>query len=66
VRKAILLSPRTETYELALADIELKARDYASALSLLHALKNSHNPDISKQAENVLSSEVAQSQAGER
>lgn len=66
VRKAILLSPRTETYELALADIELKARDYASALSLLHALKNSHNPDISKQAEFVLSSEIAQAQAGER
>jgi tetratricopeptide (TPR) repeat protein len=66
VRKAILLSPRTEAYELALADIELKARDYASALSLLHALKNSRNPDVSRQAEYVLSSEVARAQAGER
>ena len=66
VRKAIFLSPRTETYELVLADIELKKRDYGPALSLLHALKNSRNPDISKQAEYVLSSDVAQAQAGER
>ncbi len=64
-RKAVSLSPRSENYELALADIELRKRDYAPALALLQTLKNSNNPDISKQAEYFLSSKAAQPQDGE-
>jgi tetratricopeptide (TPR) repeat protein len=56
MRRAIALSPRSESYALALVDIELKRREYAPALRLLQTLKNSHDPEIAKQAEYFLAS----------
>jgi Tfp pilus assembly protein PilF len=58
MRKALSLSPRSEAYELNLADIELKKHEYASALVLLQELKNSDSPEIARQAEYFLTSEV--------
>lgn len=58
MHKAFLLAPRSELYELALADLEMKKHDWAPAVALLHELKSSHNPDVAKQAEYFLSQEV--------
>ena len=60
MRKAFILAPRSEVYELALADLELKKHDWAPAVALLQELKSSHNPDVAKQAEYFLSQEVQQ------
>lgn len=60
MRKAFVLAPRSEIYELGLADLELKKHDYEPAVALLHELKSSHNPDVAKQAEYFLSQEVEQ------
>ena len=60
MRKALVLAPRSEAYELELADLQLKKRDYASAVALLQELKSSHNPDVAKQAEYFLTQEVQQ------
>jgi Flp pilus assembly protein TadD len=57
MRQAIALSPRMESYMLNLADIELKERDYGSALSLLHQLQNSRDPEVVKKAEYFLSAQ---------
>lgn len=57
MRQAIALSPRMESYALNLADIELKERDYGSALSLLHRLQNSRDPEVVKKAEYFLSAQ---------
>jgi hypothetical protein len=65
IREAILLSPRSENYKLMLADIDLKKGDHEPAVALLQELKNSHNPDISKQAEYFLSSEIAAGHSGQ-
>jgi hypothetical protein len=59
MRRAVALSPRTETYKLQLADLELKKREYAPAFALLEELRNSHNPEIARQAEYFLSSDTA-------
>ena len=59
MRKAVSLSPRSEVYKLNLADIELKKQEYAPALALLQELKNSDSPEIAKQAEYFLASNVA-------
>jgi Flp pilus assembly protein TadD len=58
IRKASVLAPRSEIYELALADLEIKKHDWAAAVALLQELKSSHNPDVAKQAEYFLSQEV--------
>jgi Flp pilus assembly protein TadD len=58
MRKAFVLAPRSEVYELALADLELKKHDYTPAVALLQELKSSRNPDVAKQAEYFLSQEV--------
>ena len=58
MRKAFILAPRSEVYELALADLELKKHDWAPAVALLQELKSSHNPDVAKQAEYFLSQQV--------
>jgi hypothetical protein len=58
MRKAFVLAPRSEVYELALADLELKKRDYAPAVALLQELRSSHNPDVARQAEYFLSQEL--------
>lgn len=55
---AVALSPRMESYQLNLADLELRRHDYAPALALLHRLQNSHDPEVVKQAEYFLSSDV--------
>lgn len=60
MRKAFVLAPRSETYELELADLEMKKHDWAPAVALLQELKSSHNPDVAKQAEYFLSQEVQQ------
>jgi hypothetical protein len=60
MRKAFILAPRSEIYELALADLEMKKHDWAPAVALLQELKSSHNPDVAKQAEYFLSQEVQQ------
>jgi Flp pilus assembly protein TadD len=60
MRKAFVLAPRSEIYELALADLEMKKHDWAPAVALLQELKSSHNPDVAKQAEYFLSQEVQQ------
>jgi hypothetical protein len=57
MRQAITLSPRMESYALNLADIELKGRDYGPALSLLHQLQNSRDPEVVKKAEYFLSAQ---------
>jgi Flp pilus assembly protein TadD len=62
MRKAVSLSPRSEAYELNLADIELKKHEYASALALLQELKNSNSPEIAKQAEYFLASNIDKKQ----
>jgi tetratricopeptide (TPR) repeat protein len=62
MRLAVALSPRTDTYKLQLADLELKKREYAPALALLQELRNSHNPEIASQAEYFLSSDTAAKQ----
>ena len=64
MRKAVLLSPRTEAYELNLANIELTRHEYATALTLLRELKRSSNPEISTKAE-YLSSNIANNIAKE-
>jgi hypothetical protein len=51
MRNAISLSPRSEGYELNLADIELTKHEYAPALALLRELKRSSNPEIAERAE---------------
>ena len=51
MRKAVSLSPRSEGYELNLADIELTQHEYATALVLLRELKRSSNPEIAMRAE---------------
>lgn len=56
--KAVTLSPRNEVYKLNLADIELKKQEYAPALALLQELKNSDNPEIARQAEYFLATNV--------
>jgi len=58
MRKAFVLAPRSEIYELALADLEMKKHNWAPAVALLQELKSSHNPDVAKQAEYFLSQEV--------
>jgi len=58
MRHAIALSPRMESYELSLADIELRKHDYAPALALLHQLENSRDPEVVKKAEYFLSSDI--------
>lgn len=60
MRKAFVLAPRSEIYELALADLEMKKHDWAPAVALLQELKSSQNPDVAKQAEYFLSQEVQQ------
>jgi Flp pilus assembly protein TadD len=60
IRKAADLSPRTESYKLNLADIELRERNYAAALGLLQQLENSSNPEIAKEAKIFLSSNTEQ------
>jgi tetratricopeptide (TPR) repeat protein len=60
MRKAFVLAPRSEIYELALADLEIKKHNWAPAVALLQELKSSHNPDVAKQAEYFLSQEVQQ------
>lgn len=60
MRKAFVLAPRSEIYELALADLEMKKHDWAPAVALLQELKSSHNPNVAKQAEYFLSQEVQQ------
>jgi len=62
MRKAVSLSPRSEAYKLNLADIELKKHEYASALVLLQELKNSDSPEIAKQAEYFLTSDLGKKQ----
>jgi tetratricopeptide (TPR) repeat protein len=57
MRQAITLSPRIESYALNLADIELKGRDYGPALSLLHQLQNSRDPEVVKKADYFLSAQ---------
>ena len=47
-----------ESYELSLADLELRKHDYVPALALLHQLENSRDPEIVKRAEYFLSSDV--------
>lgn len=58
MRKAFVLAPRSEVYELALADLELKRHDYTPAVALLQELRSSRNPDVAKQAEYFLAQEV--------
>ena len=58
IRKASVLAPRSEIYELALADLEIKKHHWAAAVALLQELKSSHNPDVAKQGEYFLSQEV--------
>ena len=58
MRHAIALSPRIESYELSLADIELRKHDYVPAFALLHQLENSRDPEVVKKAEYFLSSDV--------
>jgi len=58
MRQAIALSPRMESYELSLADLELRKHDYVPALALLHQLENSRDPEVVKRAEYFLSSDV--------
>jgi len=58
MRRAVSLSPRTERYRLQLADVELKQREYEPALSLLQELRNSHDPEIARQAGYSLSSNL--------
>lgn len=60
MRHAIALSPRIESYELSLADLELRKHDYVPALALLHQLENSGDPEVVKKADCFLSSEVRQ------
>lgn len=60
MRKAFVLAPRSETYELELADLEMEKHDWAPAVALLQELKSSHNPDVAKQAEYFLSQQVQQ------
>jgi tetratricopeptide (TPR) repeat protein len=60
MRQAVRLSPRTENYQLELANLELTERDYGSATALLRQLENSPDPRIAKQAEFALSSNVVQ------
>jgi tetratricopeptide (TPR) repeat protein len=62
MRKAVSLSPRSEGYELNLADIELKRHEYAPALALLRELKNSNSPEIVKQAEYLFASNIDKKQ----
>jgi tetratricopeptide (TPR) repeat protein len=59
MRRAVALSPRTESYALNLANIELQQRDFGPALALLHQLQNSRNPDVVKKAEYFLSAQKA-------
>lgn len=58
MQKAIVLNPRSESYRLELAGIQLKQHDYVPAVALLNELKNSHDPEIAKQAEFFLASDV--------
>jgi len=58
MRQAIALRPRMESYELSLADLELRKHDYVPALGLLHQLENSRDPEVVKRAEYFLSSDV--------
>jgi tetratricopeptide (TPR) repeat protein len=57
MRKAVSLSPRSESYELNLANIELTRHEYGTALALLRKLARSSNPEIAARAE-YLSSNI--------
>jgi tetratricopeptide (TPR) repeat protein len=61
MQTAMALSPRTESYQLDLASIHLKKHEYGPAVALLNDLKNSHDPDIARQAQYFLASEALQS-----
>ena len=63
IRKASALSPRAEAYKLALADAEMKQRNYAPAVALLHQLSKSHDPEIAREAESFLSANTPQTAA---
>ena len=54
INRALTLSPRAEGYRLDLAGLELKQHDFASALDLLEKLKNSRDPQVARQADQVL------------
>jgi tetratricopeptide (TPR) repeat protein len=64
MRQAVTLSPRTESYELTLADLELREHDYVPAMALLHQLQNSHDPEVVRKAEYFLSSQVREAGSG--
>jgi tetratricopeptide (TPR) repeat protein len=55
IHNAVALRPRAEDYKLELAGLELKQRDYASAVDLLQRLKNSRDPEVVKKADYFLS-----------
>lgn len=65
LRKAIALSPRVETYTLELADVELKERDYTTAIALLQQLVRSRDPKIVEQAQFFLAADAQRKQAGD-
>lgn len=58
MQRAIVLSPRSQSYQLDLASIELRKHDYGPAVALLNELKNSRDPAIAKQAEYFLTSDL--------